>query len=717
MGKSLYTFSLCALMSLATPTLASEVPLGGFIPFVGIGLTDEYETLDSHPTGAFSVADPSYQWGGSPLGPGGSAFFDIALLDTGASTHILTQAAASSAGFDILGEGLQGTDIQPIFGATGEQLDLLINDAMGIYAAGLSDRVSESPNLVMDTGALRGQTSITLLEGGSDWTLPNILGLPMAAHHGIVIRNDQPQIFSFQGRTMRTPQVDFIDLGTGDQQGIVRRTDLKLRPSASFLVGPAYLPNLLNIGEGYNNPGSPSVVENGGLYLEIDVTHQGQSAQNVEFLFDTGADLTVVSEVIAASMGFDVVLDEPDFVLEVEGAGSILGGVPGFYLEELKIDAVGGSLTFYNVPIAVLNVPNPVDPANVIDAILGMHVFAGRNLVIDAIPAAFGQGSVPSLYMSDPVTDAHQWSTTAAAANWSTVGSWTNPGVPDTLWAAQVGNVSGSDQQTNVTSDSTIFQLVVSGAPAAQMTIEIQTAATLTVFGDTVIDEGGEIRLDGGKLDVPFVNITGGTLSGSGDVFVGTGPINGVVRNLSGRIEPDSLMSITGDLSNLVDGTIAIDLFTGGNDLLDVSRSAFLNGILEVSLLDGFVPKVGQQFTILSYGSTIDLDFAELMLPATMVWDLYVDAPTKSLVLERIGLAGDFDGNGTVDMADLALWEAGYPGSYSGADFLAWQQNLGMSLPLAAATAVPEPGAAALLAICLAIGSSRRRVRGRAGSL
>ena len=314
------------IVCLASFARANDVPLGGFIPFVGIGLTDEFETFDTDPTGAFSIADVSNQVGGNPLGPGVSAYYDIALLDTGATTHILTQAAASSAGFDISGEGFQGTENQPIFGATGGTLNLTINDAMGIYAAGLADRTGSDPNqLEMDTNALRGQTSVAILEGGSDWTLPNIVGLPLAAQHGIAIRNDDPQIFEFNDRTMRTPQVEFLPLGTGDQQGIQRRTDLKLRPSASFLAGPTYLPNLFNIFNGHDNPASPTVVENGGLYLEIDAMHEGNAVNDIEFLFDTGADLTVVSELTAVEMGFDAVLDEPDFLLEVEGAGGVLG--------------------------------------------------------------------------------------------------------------------------------------------------------------------------------------------------------------------------------------------------------------------------------------------------------------------------------------------------------------------------------------------------------
>jgi hypothetical protein len=714
MGKGLLA-GVLTLVMLKAPTLAASTPLGGFIPFVGIGMTDEYDTLDTDPTGLYSFADPSNTWGGSPLGPGSSAYFDIALLDTGATTHILTETAASGSGFAIQSEGFGGANSQQIFGAVGGPLDLLITDALGIYAAGLADRLSNGSPLLMDTNALRGQTSVAVLEGDETWTLPNVLGLPMAAQHGIVIRNSEPVIFPYQGgTTMRTPQVDFIDLGTGNQQGILRRTDLKLRPSASFLAGPAYLPGLLNIFEGYDNPMSPTVVENGGLYLQVDVTHQGESRENLEFLFDTGADLTIVSQVTAADLGFDIALDVPDFVVEVEGAGGVLGGIPGFYLEEMEIDAVGGTLVFHNVPIAVLNVPNPVDPANVIDAIIGMHVFAGRDLVIDAIPAASGLGIAPSLYISDPVTLTRTWSTAAASADWSAGASWASPAGPDVMWAARAVNFSGSNQSAVVSSSSMVHNLTVAGTPSAKMTVDIQTGATLTTFGESLIEQGGEIHLGGGKLDAQVVNIDGGTLSGSGQVFVGVGPVTGVVRNLSGRLAPDGQISITGDLSNLVAGTIAIDLFSGGNDLLDVSRSAFLSGTLEVSLL-GFTPVLDQVFTILTYGSTLDVDFDQLMLPPGFQWELSVNTSAKSLDLQVIGIGdipGDFDHNGMVNATDLAIWEAGYgqPGGYTGDDFLAWQRSVGTG-GLAASTRVPEPGTMLLtvLSLILCAAASRQK--------
>jgi cytochrome c peroxidase len=86
-----------------------------------------------------------------------------------------------------------------------------------------------------------------------------------------------------------------------------------------------------------------------------------------------------------------------------------------------------------------------------------------------------------------------------------------------------------------------------------------------------------------------------------------------------------------------------------------------------------------------------------------------------------VPLPGDFDDNGLVDGADLALWNADFgatvnadadadgDGDADGADFLAWQRNLGrswqdMTIPPSApaSAAVPEPSAGLILAISAA---------------
>src|SRR5690606_3662380 len=99
-------------------SLRADVPLGGFIPFVGIGMTKEFKTLDDLDSGSIPfIADPAYSLGAPLLGTGGNPFIDIALLDSGAATHIITQQAF--AGFNIQGNGMRGTNFQEIGGATG----------------------------------------------------------------------------------------------------------------------------------------------------------------------------------------------------------------------------------------------------------------------------------------------------------------------------------------------------------------------------------------------------------------------------------------------------------------------------------------------------------------------------------------------------------------------------------------------------------------------
>jgi hypothetical protein len=222
----------------------------------------------------------------------------------------------------------------------------------------------------------------------------------------------------------------------------------------------------------------------------------------------------------------------------------------------------------------------------------------------------------------------------------------------------------------------------------------------LTTFGETRIESGGTMLLHGfARLDAQFVNIEGGTLRGGGAVFVGTGPVSGVVRNLSGRVEPgDGIgrLDITGDFSTLRDGTLAIQL--GGttvfqHDVLAVSRFAFLDGTLEVTLTRGFVPSVGNMFTFLTTAADgVFGTFENVLLPGGFQWE--VSYLSNSVVLKVIGLGttGDFDGDGDVDGRDFLVWQR----NPSVGDLADWQANYGNGT-LEAAISVPEPNSAALI--------------------
>ena len=74
------------------------------------------------------------------------------------------------------------------------------------------------------------------------------------------------------------------------------------------------------------------------------MSNNGTSLNNSSFFFDTGADVSVLSELTALQLGIDVVLDEPDFTVAVIGSGGTKADVPGFFLDTFTIQATGGSV-------------------------------------------------------------------------------------------------------------------------------------------------------------------------------------------------------------------------------------------------------------------------------------------------------------------------------------------------------------------------------------
>ncbi len=120
------------------------------------------------------------------------------------------------------------------------------------------------------------------------------------------------------------------------------------------------------------------------------------------------------------------------------------------------------------------------------------------------------------------------------------------------------------------------------------------------------------------------------------------------------------------------------------------------------------------------------LDAADLVLKYTTETGSVIEAPIVFETINPPSNPADFDGNGMVNSADLAIWRNNYgsttatkptgdangDGNADGADFLIWQRNLGATSGVAAQSAIPEPASAALSAvagIALALGLRRRR--------
>jgi hypothetical protein len=162
-----------------------------------------------------------------------------------------------------------------------------------------------------------------------------------------------------------------------------------------------------------------------------------------------------------------------------------------------------------------------------------------------------------------------------------------------------------------------------------------------------------------------------------------------------------------------------IDLLAGttviasDNDSLLPDEGEFLTSTFDVVIGNGHDDE-GEPLTI----RLVNLNNQDINDP---VIDLEVDFDDIRLDASPLASA-DFDGDGDVDGADLATWQAAYgvngdgdatgDGQSNGVDFLAWQRQFtGEAEPIAASVAVPEPGMTALTAIALLMLSTRGSTR------
>jgi fibronectin-binding autotransporter adhesin len=272
-----------------------------------------------------------------------------------------------------------------------------------------------------------------------------------------------------------------------------------------------------------------------------------------------------------------------------------------------------------------------------------------------------------------------------------------------------------------------------------------------TTLGNAATVNGGSINSINGVQVNPGKSLTGfgvvnGPLKNLGVVTGGsgasvlrfTGPVTGDGSFLANvRFEhtyspgaSPAAVSFIGD--PVFASTSRLEIEIGGlmpgdeHDHVDVEGELTLGGVLRVSLIDGFAPVVGDAFDLLDW-TTLDGAFAALELPALvgLRWDASQLYSSGVLAVAPLYEA-DFDSNGRVDAADLALWQAGFNKAgagradgdatgdqlVTGADFVVWQRQLGLGVAsLPATTTVPEPASAFVIVSALAALAMCRRVR------
>ena len=238
--------------------------------------------------------------------------------------------------------------------------------------------------------------------------------------------------------------------------------------------------------------------------------------------------------------------------------------------------------------------------------------------------------------------------------------------------------------------------------------------------GSVVLSGGSATATTFSEVSDGDFEFTGGTLSV--ELFEGT------LTQQGGTLSPGAspgLTEIDGDYE-FEAGTLAIELAGNGGvagtdfDQVIVTGTATLAGSLSVDLLDGFTPAGGDSFTVLTAASLVG-DLANVATGGRLItaagegsFLVSYDGTSNSVVLTDFiaGLPGDYNNDGTVDLADYTVWRnhlggtAGtLPNDTDGgtiglAQYTTWKANFGATQTFSSAlanTSVPEPGTLGLM--------------------
>jgi hypothetical protein len=185
----------------------------------------------------------------------------------------------------------------------------------------------------------------------------------------------------------------------------VQITDSASLTPTALTSGVVQVPLTLHGIDNHLNPGdqvteTPTPVQNSVSMTEGQATVSGQS-----MLFDTGAQVTLISTATARALGLD--LAHPSFSTSVQGVGGSIQ-VPGYTLDELDLPTKDGSLLRFTHPsVYVLNVDG-------FDGVLGMNLFnTASRMLYDATK---GSPSVSFTFFTAPETVPSDGSSEASLA-------------------------------------------------------------------------------------------------------------------------------------------------------------------------------------------------------------------------------------------------------------------------------------------------------------
>ena len=235
-----------------------------------------------------------------------------------------------------------------------------------------------------------GQSNVAIIVGDvvESPNLPTVVGSPMAFFFTTVIKNSRPVTLNFDGDEITAPDIRLYSYDDSKIPVYANKITLEILPSSGYAV--QYLPCFEILGEdcpeGDGEPTTPSVVF-GSMFdvpqslffaTRTDLAHGPRTSSQNSFMFDTGAQITVISESLAAEL--ELFQNDPNFYVEIFDATGASTIVEGYYVDLLEITATPAWLSFTHAPVIVLDVTSP--EGGILDGILGMNLFADMDFYI-----------------------------------------------------------------------------------------------------------------------------------------------------------------------------------------------------------------------------------------------------------------------------------------------------------------------------------------------
>jgi len=364
-------FQLEATTEVVLANVINSPPVDGFVPWIAVSVTNARLDSDTF------EAETKYSVTGNYLTAHPESDYAIGIYDTGASAHVMGNAAGIRAG--IFGADLLTTNEAIISGVTGETT-AWVSQPIGVFIDGLG--AIEPNGLLWDRSGMVGQSNVAIMvgEGVEAVDLPTAIGSPLAIYFTAVFNNDTQITVSREGNDFNGPDIRIYQQDDPRIPTYANTIPLELRPLGATSV--QYIPGLT--GDFDFEPTSPSVVTGTSsqsifFVASVDLYKGSHFAiDKTRFMLDTGAQITVIGSRIGARLGINPA--NPDFEVEIQGVTGDTIMAPGFYIDALDIPALGDWLSLTNVPVVLLDVASP--EGGTVDGIIGMNLFVDLNFVL-----------------------------------------------------------------------------------------------------------------------------------------------------------------------------------------------------------------------------------------------------------------------------------------------------------------------------------------------